>query len=95
VSVLPPSVTVGLDDDCCDKIVAGLFAAATDLGADAAVLVVSGMQFALVGGGEAGCRAGFEHRGEEAEIWRALPRHDTTGCVAGIGAVEAKSNDAD
>ncbi len=59
------------------------------------MLVVSGMQFALLGRGEAGCRTGFEHRGEKAEIRRALPRHDTTGCVAGIGAVEAESNDAE
>jgi hypothetical protein len=94
-AVIPRSLTVRLRDNDREKVVAGPFAAATDLGADAAVLVVGSMPFALLAGGEASCRAGFEHRGKKAEIRRALPRHDTAGCVADIGAVEAESNDAD
>lgn len=84
-----------LHDDNREKVVACLFAAATDLGTDAAVLMVSGMPFALVGRGEAGRRTRFEHLAEDAEIWRALPRHDAAGRLAGVGAVEAETNDTD
>ena len=77
-----------------EKVVARLFAAATDFGADAAVLVMSSVEVALFGTDDASHRTGFDHRAHEAEIGRGLPRHDARGCVALIGAIGAQSNDA-
>jgi hypothetical protein len=48
--------------DRLEKVVARLPAAATDLGAQAAVLVMSGVEVALIGTDDAGCRTGFDHR---------------------------------
>src|SRR6185437_12934970 len=36
--------------------------------------------------------AGFDHRAEDAEIRRGLTCHDTSGSVADVGAIEAKTN---
>lgn len=80
--------------DRCDKILAGLLAAATDFGADAAVFVVGGMSLALITGGLAGGGASFDHCAEDVEIRGSLTRHDTSGSVAGVGAVEAKADAA-
>jgi hypothetical protein len=71
-----------------------LLAAAANLGADAAVVVMGGMPLALVSTGSAGRRARFDHRPEDAEIRRGLTDRDTGGRVADVNAVEAESNAA-
>jgi hypothetical protein len=73
--------------DLREKVITGLLAAATDRGANTTVLLVSGVALALFGAGEAGRRTGLDHRGDEAEIGRGLPRHDPAGGVACVGAV--------
>jgi hypothetical protein len=77
-----------------EEIVARLLAAATDLGTEPTVLVVSGMPLALLGTGQAGRRTGLDHRTDEAEIRLGLACDDTAGCVAGVGAVKAEANAA-
>src|SRR5919197_1361385 len=49
---------------------------------------------ARLSAGEAGRRTGFDHRTDEAEIRLGLACEDTSGCVAGVGAVEAEANAA-
>jgi hypothetical protein len=51
------------------------------------VLVVSGVVVALLGASEAGRRTGFDHRSDEAEIERRLPRRDPARGIARVGAV--------
>jgi hypothetical protein len=78
----------------CDQVGAGLLAAAADLRANAAVLVIGGIPLALITTRLAGRRAGFDHCPEDAEIRRGLTYHDPGGGVAGVGAVEAEANAA-
>jgi hypothetical protein len=75
-----------------EKIVAGLLAAATHLGTDAAVFVVGGVAIALLGTGEARHRTCFDHCADKAEIRGGLACHDAAGGRAGVGAVEAEVN---
>ncbi len=49
---------------------------------------------ALIATGQAGRRAGLDHRPEDAEVRRGLPDRDPGGSGAGIGAVEAEANAA-
>jgi hypothetical protein len=78
-----------------EKVVACLLAAATDLRADAAMLVMSSMLLALLSRSEARRRTGFEHRAKDAQPRCGLPRRDTAGGLTHVGAVEAESNDVD
>jgi hypothetical protein len=77
-----------------EKVIACLLAAATDFGADAAVLVVGGVPFALLGTSEASDRTCFDHCADKAEIRSGLACHDAAGGVTGVGAVEAEANAA-
>ena len=54
---------------------------------------MSGVEVALIGTDDAGCRTGFDHRPHQAEIRQRLPRHDSAGGVALVGAVEAEPYD--
>jgi hypothetical protein len=58
------------------------------------VLVVGGMAIALLGTDEASLRTCFDHGADKPEIRGGLARHDSTGCVTGVGAVEAEANAA-
>lgn len=78
-----------------EKVIASLLAAAADCGADATVLVVRGVELALLGAGEAGRRTSFDHCADEAEIGRGLPCHDPAGRIARVGTVEVEPNAAD
>jgi hypothetical protein len=80
--------------DRCDEVAAGLLAAAADVGAHAAVIVMGGMPLALIATGFARCPAGFDHHPENPEIQRGLTYRDPGGSVAGVGAVEAEANAA-
>jgi hypothetical protein len=77
-----------------EEVVACLLATATDFGADAAVLVVGGVPFALLGADETGRRTSFDYCADEAEIRLGLTCHDAAGGVARIGAVKAEANAA-
>src|SRR5919204_4213568 len=88
------SAAFRLRGDRREEIVARLLAATTDLGTEPTVLVMGGVPLALLGTGEAGRRTGFDHRTDEAEIRLGLACDDTSGCVAGVGAVEAEANAA-
>ena len=55
---------------------------------------MGGVEVALTCTDEAGRRTRFDHCPHEAKIRRSLPGHDAAGGVAGVGAVEAQSNDA-
>jgi hypothetical protein len=59
------------------------------------MLVVRGVELALLGAGEAGRRAGFDHCADQAKIGRGLPCHDPAGGIARVGAVEVEPNAAD
>lgn len=74
----------------CEEVVACLLAASTHLGAETAVLVVGGVQLALLGAGQAGHRAGLDAGTDEAKVGRRLPCQDAAGGVANVGAVEVE-----
>jgi hypothetical protein len=78
----------------CDQVVARLLAAAADLGANTAVLVMGGMPLALSTTGLARRGAGLDHRPQDAQIRRGLTYRDPGGRVACISAVEAEANAA-
>jgi hypothetical protein len=80
--------------DRCDQVVTSPLAAAADVSANAALVVMGSMPLAFVTAGMAGCRASFDHRPEGAEIRRGLTYHDTGSGVAGVGAVEAEADAA-
>jgi len=78
----------------CDEVVARLLAAAADLGANTAVLVMGGMLLALSTTGLARRRAGLDDRPQDAQVRRGLTDRDPGGRVAGVSAVEAEANAA-
>jgi hypothetical protein len=55
---------------------------------------MGGVPVALLGTGETRNGTGFDHGPEEAEVRRGLACRDASGCVAGVGAVEAEANAA-
>ena len=59
------------------------------------MLVVGRVLLALVAAGSASHRAGLDHRADDAQIGLGLPDDDSSGGIAGIGAVEAEANAAD
>jgi threonine dehydrogenase-like Zn-dependent dehydrogenase len=77
-----------------DQVVARLLAAAADLGANTAVLVVGGMPFALSTTRFARRCAGLDHCPQDAQIRRGLTYCNPGGRLAGVGAVEAEANAA-
>jgi hypothetical protein len=77
-----------------EKVVARVLAAATDFGAEPAVLVVGGVPVTLLGAGEAGDATGFDYRPDKAQIRCSLAGHDAAGRVADFSAVEAETNAA-
>jgi hypothetical protein len=81
-------------DENRKKVVTGLLAAATDFGAETAMLEVSGMPLALLATGKAGRPTGFDGWMNETEIRHGLPKQDASGRVADISAVEVESNAA-
>jgi hypothetical protein len=80
--------------DRLEKVVASLLAAATDFGAEPAVLVMGCVEVALGGTDEAGRRRGFDRRPHKAKIRRSLPCHDPASGVTRVDAVEAQPNHA-
>lgn len=52
------------------------------------------MAIALLGTDKASHRTRFDHCADKAEIRGGLARHDATGCVTGVGTVEAEANAA-
>ena len=75
-----------------EQVVAGALAAATDFGAEAAVLVVRSVPVALLGAAEARDATGLDHCPDKAQVSCGLAGHDTAGRVADVGAVEAEAN---
>lgn len=75
-----------------EKVIAGLLATVTDLGANTAMLMVGGMALALLRAGEAGRRTGFDDGADDAEIGLRLARHDAASGLARVGAIEAEPN---
>ena len=59
------------------------------------MLVVGRVLLALVAAGSASHRARLDHRADDAEIGLGLPDDDSSGGIAGIGAVEAEASAAD
>lgn len=84
---------ISFDEDR-KKVVTGLLAAATDFGAETAMLEVSGMPLALLATGKAGGPTGFDGCMNETEIRHGLPKQDASGRVADVSAVEVESNAA-
>lgn len=81
-------------DEDRKKVVTCLLAAATDFGAETAMLEVSGMPLALLATGKAGHPTGFDGCMNETEIRHGLPKQDASGRVADVSAVEVESNAA-
>jgi hypothetical protein len=73
-------------------VVACLLASTTDLGAQAAVLVMGSVPLALLCTCKARHHTRFDRCANEAEIWQRLPREDAAGRVADVGAVEIEPN---
>jgi hypothetical protein len=84
---------ISFDEDR-KKVVTGLLAAATDFGAQTAMLEVSGMPLALLATGKAGRPTGFDGCLNDTEIRHGLPKQDASGRVAHVSAVEVESNAA-
>jgi hypothetical protein len=78
-----------------DHVVTCRLAAAADLRADAAVLVVSRVTVALLGAGDACDCAGLDRRADEPDVRTTLARRDPRGRVADVGAVEGDTDHAD
>lgn len=78
-------------DEDRKKVVTGLLAAATDFGAETAMLEVSGMPLALLATGKAGRPTGFDGCMNETEIRPGLPKQDASGRIAAVSAVEVES----
>jgi hypothetical protein len=105
VDVLPSGLTGCLGRACCrtafdsadrrEQVLACLLAAATHLGADAAVLVMLGVALALRTTGAACHQAAFKRCANHADVRRGLADHDAAGGIADVGAVEAEANAAD
>ncbi|CCQ47529.1 putative uncharacterized domain protein [Pseudarthrobacter siccitolerans] len=70
------------------KFLAGRFAAAAGLGADPAVIVHSGVPFALVTTCFAGSTTGLQNGAGEVGVIAGMPGQDVAGCYADVGAVE-------
>src|ERR671912_662210 len=70
-------------------------AESADVSADAAVLVVGGVPVALLGTGNARCRAGLDRRADEADVGTGLPGCDARGRLADVCAVETDADHAD
>lgn len=81
-------------DEDRKKVVTGLLAAATDFGAQTAMLEVSGMPLALLATGKAGHPTGFDGCMNETEIRHGLSKQDASGGVADVSAIEVESNAA-
>ena len=78
-----------------EQVLACLLAAATHLGADAAVLVMLGVALALRTTGAACHQAAFERCANHADVGRGLAGHDAAGVIADVRAVETEANAAD
>src|SRR5918999_542156 len=83
---------------CCylanrgDQVAARLLAAATDLRANTAVVMVGRVAIALLGTGTTGDDACLGRGAYDAEVGLGLTGHDTAGGVAHVGAVETEPN---
>jgi hypothetical protein len=77
-----------------EKGVASLLAATTDLGTNAAVLVMLRMALTLFGAGEAGCSAASNDGSDQPRVRCGLSDRDAAGRLADVGAVEADANHA-
>ena len=75
-----------------EKVVARVLAAAADVGAKAAVLMVGGVPVTLLGTGEAGDATGLDHCADKTQVSGCLAGHNAAGRVADLGAVEAEAN---
>jgi hypothetical protein len=105
VGVLPDGLTGCLRRACCrtafdsadrrEQVLACLLAAATHLGADAAVLVMLGVALALRTTGAACHQAAFKRCANHADVGCGLAGHDAAGGIADVSAVEAEANAAD
>ena len=78
-----------------EQVLACLLAAATHLGARAAVLVMLGVALALRTTGAACNQAAFKRCANHADVGRGLAGHDAARGIADVGAVEAEANAAD
>lgn len=86
---------VGDELESSQQVVARTLAAATDLGADATVLVMGRVAFALLGAHGAGRRACLDDPPQETAVVDGLPGGDTNVRVAGLGAIQTESDDAE
>jgi hypothetical protein len=80
------------ESDCAESAVTSLLAAATDFGANAAMLMFVGVPFAFIRAQAAGEGAGFERRAEKFFVRACSPRPDRRRCEADVGAVEIETN---
>jgi hypothetical protein len=78
--------------DSAQGAFAGLFAAAADLGANPAMLVVLRVPVAFVRAEAAGEGAGFEQRANEFFVGAGSARRNRSHGQAEVGAIEIKTN---
>jgi hypothetical protein len=71
---------------------AGLLAAAADLGADAAMFMMLSVPVAFIRAQAAGKGAGFEHRAEELFVGTGPPGRSRSGSEADVGAIQIEPN---
>src|SRR5262249_29645193 len=76
------------------EIVAGLLASVANLGTDSAVLVISRVEAALVGAGNARRRAGLDRGPYDSNVGHGLPDHDSTRCVTELRTVQSEADAA-
>src|SRR4051794_2771589 len=75
-----------------EQIAASLLAAATNLGAHAAVIMVGRVAIALLGASTTRDSAGLERRAYDAEVGFSLAGHDPPSGLAHVGAVKVQPN---
>ena len=79
-----------MDPDGTLRLKAGLLAPAAMFGADAAVLVLLGVAFALVGAEHAGLGAGLKRKDDQSFVGPGTARRKLARCQAKVGAVEVQ-----
>lgn len=75
-----------------DRFFAGCLAPPAGLGADAAVLVVAGVRFALARALAAGLGARLQRRPDHADVSACAPGGDAPGGSADVGAVQVETD---
>ena len=88
----PPPLPAADLAESSEQINARLLAAATDLCADTAVVVVGRMTIALLGTRTTGNHARLDRGANQTEVGLGLTGHDPAGDLTHVGAVEVETN---